>query len=475
MKPSMSKPKIAILGGGPAGLGAAWQLTKQKKAEVTLFEQGGEVGGNAGSFEIDGIPVDYGSHRLHPACKTEILSDLKELLQDDLLSRPRHGRIRLRGRWIHFPLKPKDLLLNLPASFAFGVTLDSLTKNFHRKVHLENETFATVLERGLGKTICHDFYFPYAKKIWGIQPEDISPTQAYRRVSAGSLGKMARKILGVIPGRKSPMVGRFYYPNQGYGQISRAIAEEAEKLGADIQVNTAVKKITLGEPNRIEVVRNNRVESVEADFIWSTIPVSILARIVDPPAPPEVSDASKQIKYRAMILIYLVLEQQQFTPYDAHYFPEEDIKLTRLSEPKNYSARNEPNNRTILCGELPCMIGDESWNASDEELWDVVKYSLERCELAIKAPMIKVITKRLPFAYPIYQKGYEEYFYCLDEWVCSLDNVLTFGRQGLFAHDNTHHALAMAYAAVDCLHNGQFSSERWKEYRKEFETHVVED
>lgn len=471
----MSKPKIAILGGGPAGLGAAWQLTKQKKAEVTLFEQGGEVGGNAGSFEIDGIPVDYGSHRLHPACKTEILSDLKELLQDDLLSRPRHGRIRLRGRWIHFPLKPKDLLLNLPASFAFGVTLDSLTKNFHRKVHLENETFATVLERGLGKTICHDFYFPYAKKIWGLQPEDISPTQAYRRVSAGSLGKMARKILGVIPGRKSPMVGRFYYPNQGYGQISRAIAEEAEKLGADIQVNTAVKKITLGEPNRIEVVRNNRVESVEADFIWSTIPVSILARIVDPPAPPEVSDASKQIKYRAMILIYLVLEQQQFTPYDAHYFPEEDIKLTRLSEPKNYSARNEPNNRTILCGELPCMIGDESWNASDEELWDVVKYSLERCELAIKAPMIKVITKRLPFAYPIYQKGYEEYFYCLDEWVCSLDNVLTFGRQGLFAHDNTHHALAMAYAAVDCLRESQFDQDRWQKYRKEFEMHVVED
>lgn len=475
MKPSMSKPKIAILGGGPAGLGAAWQLTKQKKAEVTLFEQGGEVGGNAGSFEIDGIPVDYGSHRLHPACKTEILSDLKELLQDDLLSRPRHGRIRLRGRWIHFPLKPKDLLLNLPASFAFGVTLDALTKNFHRKVHLENETFATVLERGLGKTICHDFYFPYAKKIWGLQPEDISPTQAYRRVSAGSLGKMARKILGVIPGRKSPMVGRFYYPNQGYGQISRAIAEEAEKLGADIQVNTAVKKITLGEPNRIEVVRNNRVESVEADFIWSTIPVSILARIVDPPAPPEVSDASKQIKYRAMILIYLVLEQQQFTPYDAHYFPEEDIKLTRLSEPKNYSARNEPNNRTILCGELPCMIGDESWNASDEELWDVVKYSLERCGLAIKAPMIKVITKRLPFAYPIYQKGYEEYFYCLDEWVCSLDNVLTFGRQGLFAHDNTHHALAMAYAAVDCLRESQFDQDRWQKYRKEFEMHVVED
>ncbi|PYX90989.1 MAG: amine oxidase, partial [Acidobacteria bacterium] len=98
--------RVAVLGAGPAGLGAAFQLSRQGLAHATVLEQRQEPGGNAGSFELEGIHVDYGSHRLHPACDPEILRDLQGLLGEDLLLRPRHGRIRLRGRWIHFPLRP---------------------------------------------------------------------------------------------------------------------------------------------------------------------------------------------------------------------------------------------------------------------------------------------------------------------------------------------------------------------------------
>ena len=182
------------------------------------------------------------------------------------------------------------------------------------------------------------------------------------------------------------------------------------------------------------------------------------------------------ISYRAMVLIYLVLEQRQWTPYDAHYFPETDIKLTRLSEPKNYSGAGEPSDRTVLCGELPCTVDDDVWNAPDGELANMVRDSLERCGLPIRATVSQVVTKRLPFAYPIYREGYERFFGIQDEWVEGLDCVLTFGRQGLFAHDNTHHALAMAYGAVDCLgDSGEFDKARWSEYRTEFAKHVVED
>jgi protoporphyrinogen oxidase len=470
------RKRVAILGAGPAGVGTAWQLARSGKASAIVIEQRSEVGGNSGSFELDGIPVDYGSHRLHPSCKPEILDDIRSLLDGELLDRPRHGRIRLRGRWIHFPLKPQDLVFHLPLSFGLGVSRDALQKLVQRSRASEPNNFAAILEQNLGSTICRDFYFPYAKKIWGLRPEDISATQAKRRVSAGSLAKMARKVIGLVPGFKKQGAGRFFYPRRGYGHISRSIADAARELGADIRLNTTVRKLRLGQPHQIEVECEGRVSLIEADHVWSTIPLSILAQVTDPPPPAQVFEASRQISYRAMILIYLVIGQRQFTPFDAHYFPESDIKLTRLSEPKNYSGTQEPADRTVLCGELPCEVNDETWLASDQELAQLMQQSLERCGLPIQSPILNVTTKRLPYAYPIYREGYESPFATLDEWAASLGGVLTFGRQGLFAHDNTHHALAMAYAAVDCLQeSGAFNEARWQEYRAEFAEHVVED
>jgi len=477
----MKKTRIVILGAGPAGLGAAWQLAKQKKSVVTVLEKQDSVGGNAGSFELAGIPVDYGSHRLHPATDAKIMADLRELLGADLLKRPRHGRIRLQNRWIHFPLKPQDLVLKLPVKFGVGVAFDAAKKFLpvaNGKLNGRGrETFTGILEKGLGATICRDFYFPYAVKIWGLPPEELSATQARRRVSAGSLGKMARKVLSIVPGFKTPGAGVFYYPRKGFGQISEAIASAARAEGADIKLNCDVRKIETGATRqKVSFISDGECETIESDYVWSTIPLTVLARSAAPPAPPEVIAAAEQISYRAMILIYLVLGEQQWKKYDAHYFPESDIKLTRLSEPKNYSARSEPKNKTVLCGELPCAVGDEYWLATDEKLAGVMRESLEKCGLPINSEILEIKTKRLPFAYPIYREGYEKYFDVQDDWASNLDGVLTFGRQGLFAHDNTHHALAMAYAAVECLgETGIFDKSRWSEYRAEFSRHVVED
>jgi protoporphyrinogen oxidase len=177
-----------------------------------------------------------------------------------------------------------------------------------------------------------------------------------------------------------------------------------------------------------------------------------------------------------MILIYLLLDTPQFTEYDAHYFPGSDITITRLSEPKNYSASHEPVDRTVICAELPCVADGNEWQMTDEELGKLVCDALERAGLTMHANVLQVVTRRLRFAYPIYQQGYEQYFDRLDEWVGQQEKLLTFGRQGLFAHDNTHHALYMAYSAVSCLDpSGRFNLDRWEEYRKVFETHVVED
>src|SRR5580658_7414364 len=168
-------PHVVILGAGPSGVGAAYQLVKKGLASVTVLEQQNAVGGNAGSFELDGVHCDFGSHRLHPVVPPEIMQDLRDLLGRDLLYQTRHGRIRLQGRWIHFPLKPMDLLFGLPKGFALRVLADTIRKALPRTAPTGPENFATVLERGLGRTICREFYFPYTRKLWGVDPQELAP------------------------------------------------------------------------------------------------------------------------------------------------------------------------------------------------------------------------------------------------------------------------------------------------------------
>ena len=215
--------------------------------------------------------------------------------------------------------------------------------------------------------------------------------------------------------------------------------------------------------------------SLAADYIWSTIPISVLARVMSPAPPPEVLFAMERIRYRSMILVYLTLDVEQFSEYDAHYFPGAEVAITRMSEPKNYSAAAEPRGHTVLCAELPCSPDDDVWSMSEAELGRLVADDLERADIPLPVAPSGVHVRKLRYAYPIYHRGYERHFQVLDAWASGLPGLLSFGRQGLFAHDNTHHALYMAYCAVDCLEGGVFDDQRWQGFRREFETHVVED
>ncbi len=473
---SKGKPHVVVLGAGPAGLGAAYQLTRRGLAKVTVLEQNTRLGGNAGSFDLEGISVDFGSHRLHPACDPEVLADIRALLGNDLLDRPRHGRIRLQGRWIHFPLKPLDLLYRLPPAFAVGVLRDRILKLTQPANDPSRpQSFATELEAGLGRTICRDFYFPYARKLWALDPEELSVTQARRRVSASSLAKMARRILfGFRPSGKS----RFFYPRHGYGQISEAFHKAAVAAGAEFHLGARVASVNKDNHTiqSVQYEQDGTTVTVPADFIWSTIPLTSLVRCLQPAAPSTVLEATEQIQFRAMILIYLVLEQERFSEYDAHYFPESGISISRLSEPKNYSNTQLPANVTVLCAELPCSADGPQWNKSDEELSQLVRDSLATAGIPVQAPVRHVLTRKLKYAYPIYRQGYETHFNQIDQWLRQINGLITFGRQGLFVHDNTHHALYMAYCAVRCLDDsGNFDLARWQSFRKIFDTHVVED
>ena len=472
-----SLPHVVVLGAGPAGLGAAYRLAKTGVARATVIEQRDAVGGNAGSFSIAGITADYGSHRLHPECAPEVLADLRRLIGEDLVLRRRHGRIRLRDRWVHFPLKPLDLALHLPPPFAAGALRDALLRPL-RRTPPDTRTFADVMERNLGPAICQDFYFPYARKIWGIGPEELSPVQAQKRVSANSPAKLLRKALGAVPGLGATSSRSFYYPRRGYGQISQCLYEAGQHLGVSYLLGTRVTGVERSGSQAVGVwtEAENGPRQVKADHVWSTLPMPLLARLMQPAAPSDVLTAASQMEFRAMVLVYIVLATPQFTPFDAHYFPEEHIPVSRLSEPKNYSMTGQPSGKTVLCAELPCAPDSEIWAADGATLGGLVKDALRAAGLPVDVPVLDVVAHKLRYAYPVYRLGFEQHFDVIDRWLGTINGLLTFGRQGLFAHDNAHHALDMAYSAVQCLlPDGTFDRERWGRFRVAFEANVVVD
>jgi protoporphyrinogen oxidase len=467
-----SLPRVVVLGGGPAGCGAAFQLRRTKKAEVTLLERQDVVGGNAGSFFWGGQWLDYGSHRLHHTVDPDVLADIQSMLGDDFGDFARHGRIRIRGKWVHFPIQVVDLLRRLDKGFALGMLRDMILRKLSKPD--EGDSFASVLLANLGPTMSHHFYFPYARKMWGHEPEELSGIQARKRVSAGSFAKLIKRLLKPVGG------GKYYYMRKGYGQISTAYAERATSLGADLRLGWSARRIERSpEPGatwRVTAEREGEAPLViDADYIWSTIPITLMARMMSPAPEAPVLAAASRIDYRAMVLVYVQLPVHQYTSTDAHYFPEENVRVTRLSEPKNYFRSTEPRGTTVLCGEYPCRIDDELWAASDEALGQRMARDAATAGIPFPAAPIAVHVRRLRQAYPVYLKGYEVPFGTLDGWASSLPNVLVYGRQGLFAHDNTHHALYMAYAAVDCLKGKEFDQSKWADYRKIFATHVVED
>ncbi len=465
----MTPAPIVVLGSGPAGLAAAWQAARRGHP-VTVLERADRVGGLAGSFDVAGVRVDHGSHRLHPATPPALLADLRALLGDDLQTRPRHGRLRVAGSWVGFPLRPVELLSALPLATTARVGAEAITAPLRRS---GPPSFAASLRKGLGPTLYAQMYAPYAEKLWGLPGERISADQATKRVTADTPWKVAARMLRLDRSARAGQGQVFHYPRRGFGQIVEALAGAAVGAGATLRLGEEVTGLDHREDGVTVMTASGPVEAAHA---FSTVPLPVLARLCDPAPPAAVLDDAARLTFRAMVLVYVVHEGGRWSPYDAHYLPGPETPVTRLSEPANYRvSADDPPDRTVLCAELPCAVGDAVWSASDDELATIVEDALGATGLP---PVNRsgVVVRRLPHVYPIYQPGYEAHLAPLDTWVGELARVTTFGRLGLFAHDNTHHAIAMAYDAVNALgDDGSRDELMWAAARRRFSDHVVED
>tara|TARA_B100000686_G_C16757052_1_gene956212 strand:- start:433 stop:1809 length:1377 start_codon:yes stop_codon:yes gene_type:complete len=456
--------EIVVIGAGPGGLIAALRAAEIGH-EVILLEASETLGGMAASFQVAGQSVDFGSHRLHPSTSPILFERLQGLLGDDLQLRERNGRIRLGNRWVAFPLRFGNMVRNLSPLFTSRVCLDMTTRIFR---NVGEKSFHERLVSRLGPTITGEFYEPYSFKLYGVRSVDLAPELARRRISADSPTKILRKVFAArhLSGRT------FFYPRLGYGQIVDRLAEEAISKGVDIQLDMKVAKIESAE-NSVGITTSKHHFS--ARTVLSSIPLPVLASCLQPKPPIEVTEALSKVRTRAMVLVYLVVPRPIYTPFDAHYFPNDEMFVSRLSEPKNYRTGPDPHDQTVLCAEIPCWKGDRIWEMGADDLQQLVVSELIETGLKDPHPVATEI-RRLPSVYPVYELSTDIDRELLSQWAFSLNSIAVFGRQGLNVPDNLHHVLAMGLDVANSLReDGSLNLDSWQLALNRFKDHVVED
>ncbi len=459
---------VVVLGAGPAGLAAGWYAAR-RGLRVAVVDRASHVGGLATSIEVAGQRVDLGSHRLHPSIDPALLDDLRTLLGDSLQWRERNGRVRLRGRWLRFPFRPLDVLAHADKPFALAVGRDLLTAPLRARRPVDVDTFGAHVRAGLGPAVADGFYEPYARKLWDAAADELSGELFRRRVSARTGASILKRVV-----RRGPRPG-FWYPAGGFGQICDALSEALVAAGAMLLLGEQPAAVHLGAGRTDGVRLTTGRGELLARTVVSTIPAAALTAMT-PSAPPEVVTASRALDHRGAVLAYLVIGREQYTPFDAHYFPEPSVRIARLSEPKNYrSSPADPRQHTVLCAELPATVGDELWTMPDEAIARLVAADLRAVGLP-EPDVVGVHIERRQHVYPVYRVGFEEHQQRVERWADGKPGLALVGRQALFAHDNTHHALLMGRAVGECLRSdGTLDASAWSAARAAFRDHVVED
>lgn len=439
-----------IVGGGPAGLTAAYQLSKQK-IPATLLEKDDILGGLAKTLRYRGFCFDIGGHRFFT--KAESVNALwHEILPDHFLKRPRLSRIHYRGKFFHYPLRAGNALAGLGLWNSISIGLSYLWARLFPQQ--PEESFETWVRNRFGRRLYQTFFKTYTEKVWGIPCTEISAEWAAQRIKGLSLVTAIKNALGIgTTGSKKDVVktliGEFEYPEQGPGMMWEAAANKIQEWGGSIHLKQSVNQIGWSG-DRIDYVECESLQRYEGTHFISSMPLRELIAAMDPQPPEHVVAAAHKLRYRDFIIVALIVEKADIFPDTWIYVHEPEVKVGRIQNFKNWSPAMVPDlSRTCLGFEYFCFEGDGLWTMSDEALIVLARREAAQLGLVEEKLITDGYVLRVHKAYPVYDGTSAEATNVLREFIDGFSNLQVVGRNGMHKYNNQDHSMLTAMMAVE--------------------------
>lgn len=442
---------LVVLGGGPAGLSAAWEVALAGRS-VLVVEREAVLGGLCATVEREGYRFDLGGHRIISK-RHELVARIRALMGDELLERERRSVIVLGGERYDYPLSAPNLLRRLPPSTLARAARDYAAERaraWHRGP-AEDVTFRDWVVHRFGETLYEIFFGPYTEKLWGMPATELSADWAAQRISLLNLSDVGLRMLGLRRGGARTYARRYLYPRKGIGQLFERLVENLRDLGVHFVTHASVEALVRGEGGRVRALHLDTEEGsreVACDAVISTVPLQSLAALLAPGSEVLKRNAPL-LRYRGLRFLNLCLAGQgPLLGATWAYLPEASFTMTRVQEPAARSPEMVPPGRSSLMLEVPADPGERLWTMPDSELLETLSGQLARMGIDVRGRIVGCFSSRAPAAYPAYRLGYCEARDALLALVAEAPNVWSAGRQGLFRYVFMDTAMEMGFAAA---------------------------
>jgi len=462
---------VFIIGAGPAGLTAAYCLTKETPSVTVIEKDPVYVGGISRTVRYKDFMFDIGGHRFFSKAK-EVVDLWREILPDDFIERPRLSRIFYGGKFYSYPLNAFEALRNLGL---FTSVACMLSYAYAKAQPISDaRTFHDWVRNQFGEKLFSIFFKTYTEKVWGMSCDEISADWAAQRIKGLNLGVAVANALtrALKPQRQAQtgapvvktLIESFQYPRRGPGMMWEAAARKIKERGGQVMMGRELQKLDYNADRkiwRIEVATaEGAYETYTARHVISAAPINELVSKVSPR--PISALHARGLRYRDFLTVALMVNKPDLFADNWIYIHDPAIKVGRVQNFRSWSPEMVPTGMSCLGLEYFCFEGDGLWNANDAELIELAKVEIAKTGLIADSDVFDACVVRQPKAYPVYDDSYRENVATIRlDLEMNYPTLHLVGRNGMHKYNNQDHAMMTAMLTVRNILAGERLYDVW--------------